>query len=123
MPTTTPKLGITEMSSSQSQPEVTVNSAIRALETYAQLSVLDSTLTEPPTGSPAPVDGDVYIVAASPTGDWAGHHNDIAYLVGGTWKFLTPQEGWIAYDQNNFGSPPSPGYLKFISAAWTAASI
>lgn len=114
MSTTTPKLGIVEVAPSQSQPEVPINAALRALEMYAQLTVINSTTTAPP-GSPA--DGDAYIVAASPTGVWTGHAKHIAYYSGTAWKFLVPKEGWIAYDAG------AAAFKKYVSAAWASASI
>lgn len=114
----TPKVKIIEMSASQSQPELIVNRAILALEQVVGIvSVLDTTIATPPVGSPGPVDGDAYIVAASPTDDWTGHHNDIAYLEGGAWFFITPLPGWLAYDQN------AAAYKKFVSGSWASASI
>lgn len=58
------------------------------------LSVLDRDLATPP-GSPTA--GDTYIVAASPTGAWAGHATEIAIWDGAAWIFYTPRTGWLAY--------------------------
>ena len=59
-----------------------------------QLSVKDRDLATPP-GSPA--SGDTYIVAASPTGAWAGQAGKVAVWTGSEWVFGTPRVGWIAY--------------------------
>lgn len=59
-----------------------------------QLSVKDRDLATPP-GSPA--SGDTYIVAASPTGAWAGQASKVAVWTGSAWVFGTPRVGWIAY--------------------------
>lgn len=53
-------------------------------------AVKDRDLTAPP-GSPA--DGDVYLVAAGATGDWAGHDDEIAHYWSG-WLFTSPREGF-----------------------------
>lgn len=62
------------------------------------LSVIDRDLTAPP-GSPA--DGDAYIPAATATGDWATHEDEIAIYNAdtspGSWVFYTPSTGWVAY--------------------------
>lgn len=58
------------------------------------LSVKDRDLATPP-GSPA--SGDTYIVAASPTGAWAGQAGKVAVWTGSAWVFGTPRVGWIAY--------------------------
>ena len=75
-----------------------------------QLSVKDRDLATPP-GSPA--EGDRYIVAASPTGAWAGHAADIAVWQDGAWDFHDPREGWRAWveDENTL--------LAFDGTAWT----
>lgn len=59
-----------------------------------QLSVKDRDLTAPP-GTPA--NGDQYIIAASPTGAWAGHATEIATWDGTAWLFDAPRLGWTAY--------------------------
>lgn len=58
------------------------------------LSVKDRDLAAPP-GSPAA--GDTYIVAAAPTGAWAGHPGKVAVWSGTAWVFGTPRIGWVAY--------------------------
>lgn len=106
---TTPILGLEELEDSQSQPHVEVNAAIRALEVLGSpIRVADKDLATPPV---SPDEGDRYIVAGSPTDEWVGHDNDIAYYSGG-WQFLTPETGWLAYvaDEDSYyqfvaGSP------------------
>ena len=78
----------------QAQKHVTHNEAVRALDAIVQLMVLDKDLTSPP-GSPA--DGARYIVAASPTGAWAGQAGKIAAYQDGAWAFYAPREGWLAW--------------------------
>lgn len=58
------------------------------------LSVIDRDLTSPPGGE---ADGDVYIVGASATGDWAGEDANVAVYDGSAWVFYTPRRGWLAY--------------------------
>ena len=45
----------------------------------------------------SPADGDRYIVAADPTGAWAGQAGKIAAYQDGAWEFYTPREGWLAW--------------------------
>lgn len=59
-----------------------------------QLSVKDRDLTTPPA---SPAAGDTYIVAASPTGAWAGQAGKVAIWSGSAWVFGTPRVGWVAY--------------------------
>lgn len=65
----------------------------------SRLSVIDRDLTAPP-GSPTLKD--IYIPAATATGAWAGHEDDIAVWwqepgVAAAWKFETPSTGLRAY--------------------------
>lgn len=91
---TTNHLGINLLYSSQSQKEVTVNEALARIDAILNTGVIDKDLATPP-GSPSA--GDVYIVAASPTGSWAGKAGHIAYF-DQIWRFITPREGltlWV----------------------------
>jgi hypothetical protein len=78
----------------QAQKHVTHNEALQALDAIVMLSVLDRDLTAPP-GSPA--DGDRYLVASSPTGDWSGQDRKIAAYQDGAWAFYTAKEGWLCW--------------------------
>ncbi|MBN9309880.1 MAG: DUF2793 domain-containing protein [Devosia sp.] len=78
----------------QAGKHVTHNEAIAALDTLAQLAVLDRDLAAPPA---SPAEGDRYIVAAGPTGAWAGKAGQIAAWDGAAWLFHAPEPGWIAY--------------------------
>ena len=66
---TTPNLTLPYIMAAQAQKHVTHNEAIRALDALVQ-----TRRARPRPGRPAgaPADGDRYIVAASPTGAWAG---------------------------------------------------
>ena len=91
---TSTNLAFTFIEQSQSQKEVTANAALTAIDALLNTGAIDKDLTTPP-GSPAT--GDLYIVAASPTGAWSGKENNIAYF-NQVWKFLVPKEGmrlWV----------------------------
>lgn len=90
----TPNLGLPYIVQGQAQKEVTHNEALNLLDAVVQLAVLDRDLAAPP-GSPA--QGARYIVAASPTGAWAGHADHIAVWLDGAWRFFLPSIGWIAW--------------------------
>lgn len=97
----------------QAQKHVTHNEALRALDAIVQLMVLDKDLTAPP---PSPAESARYIVAASPTGAWAGQSGKIAAFQDGAWVFYAPLEGWLAWvaDENTL--------YAFDGAAWGATS-
>ena len=110
-----PKLLIPELSVSQSQKEVTVNSGvIRTVDVLVQATIIDKDLATPP-GSPA--DGDTYIVATSPTGAWIDHPTHIAYYQSSAWAFHIPTEGWLVYVQDE------NAFYYFTGTAWAIQSL
>jgi hypothetical protein len=90
----TPRFGLPYIAQGQVQKEVTHNDALNQLDALVDLYFLDRDLTAPP-GSP--IDGDTYLVAASPTGAWAGQAGKLAYSIDGAWRFYAPMKGLIAY--------------------------
>jgi hypothetical protein len=81
--------------------DVSFRRFLRAIDTRLIAVVKDHTLATPP-GSPA--NGDRYVVAASPTGAWAGHATQIATWTmddpanpAGVWEFHTPANGWDVF--------------------------
>jgi hypothetical protein len=91
---TTPNLSLTLLEASQSQKEVTVNEALFRIDTVLNNGIIDRDLNTPPV---SPLEGATYIVAASPTGAWAGKANQIAYFQQ-IWRFILPKAGlavWV----------------------------
>jgi Protein of unknown function (DUF2793) len=97
----TPLLGLPLIASSQAQKHVTHNEALKLLDAMTFLAVADRDLTAAPT---APAEGDRYIVATGATGVWAGRGGHIAAWQDGTWTYLTPRNGWLAFiaDEEQF---------------------
>ena len=95
---TTPRLKLPYIAPQQAQKQVTYNEAMRALDILVQPVVKSLSLATPP-GSPA--EGEAYLVAASPTGDWAGKAGKIACFVDGGWIFHTPLDGWLLYVESD----------------------
>lgn len=90
----TTHLGITLVEQSQSQKEVTVNTALTRIDALMNTGA-KSRATATPPGSPA--SGDLYIVGASPTGAWTGQAGALAYY-DQLWKFIAPGAGmtlWV----------------------------
>src|SRR5688500_17609639 len=109
----TPSLALPLLAAEQAQKHVTMNEALGLLDAVVQLAAKDRDLAAPPG---APAEGDRYIVATSPTGDWAGQAGKIAVYQNAGWTFLTPREGWLAWiDDENV-------VLGFTGAAWTNLS-
>ena len=89
-------MGLGLVPSNSLQPWVAVNDALQLLDALAQLTVESRTLTTPPATTSGDV-GKRWIVAASATGDWAGHDGDIALCTAaGLWRYLEPKDGWEA---------------------------
>lgn len=91
----TAHLAFALVDAAQAQKEVTVNNAFYRIDAILNAGAKDKDLATPP-GSP--VEGDVYIVAASPTGAWASQAGKVAYYNNAAWKFITALEGltlWV----------------------------
>lgn len=110
--TTTNNLLITLVEQAQAQKEVTINTAISRMDAILNTGAIDKDLATPP-GSP--VAGDVYIVAASPTGAWSGKAGQVAYY-DQTWQFIVPKEGmslWVKDEDTVY---------SYDGSAWVASS-
>jgi hypothetical protein len=112
MTDTTPNLALPELIAAQAQKHVTINEALRALDALVQLAVLDRDLAAPPGD---PEEGQRWLIAASPTGDWAGHASEIAVWQDDGWDFYAPQTGWLAYVADE------GALLAFTGSGWVDA--
>ncbi len=90
----TTNLQLPYLAAAQAQKHVTLNESLRNLDAIVQLAVVNRTLTAPPA---SPLEGDRHIVAASPTGAWAGRDLEIAAWQDGAWMFYQPRTGWVAW--------------------------
>ncbi|MEO1676631.1 MAG: DUF2793 domain-containing protein [Pseudomonadota bacterium] len=92
----TPNLALPLVQPSQAQKHVTVNEALVRLDAGAQLVLADTGISVPP-GSPD--EGVCYGVPVGATGAWQGHEGEVAVEDNGGWSFLSPREGWRAWDR------------------------
>ena len=90
----TPHLKLPLLAAGQAQKHVTVNEALAALDTLAQLSVINRTQAAPPA---APAIGAAYIVDADAKGAFVGHAGEIATYDEAGWRFHEPADGWRCY--------------------------
>lgn len=88
------RLALPLLAAGQAQKEIVHNEALMLLDMLSQPVVQSADLSAPP-GSPAP--GQCWIVAASPTGDWAGRAGALAAWTEAGWRFAPPGEGWSAW--------------------------
>lgn len=110
----TPNLRLPYLAAAQAQKHVTHNEAIRALDAVIQIAVISKDTASPPA---SPADGDRYIVAPPPSGDWSGHDGNIAAFQDGAWMFYEPRKGWLAWVEDESRFHVHDG------AAWSALSV
>ena len=90
----TARLGIALLAQGQAQKELAHNEALQILDTLVVPAVEEGPRASPPA---SPAIGACYIVAASPTGAWAGKQQNLAAYSSGGWRFIAPIEGMTAY--------------------------
>ncbi|AXI44766.1 hypothetical protein C1J03_01185 [Sulfitobacter sp. SK012] len=95
MPDRSPILNLPFILPSQAQKHVTHNEALRRLDVVVQLVVQSVGATDPPS---LPVEGQAFALGPSPNGAWASQGGSIAAYLDGAWYFVTPHEGWRAWD-------------------------
>jgi hypothetical protein len=110
----TPLLALPYLEAAQAQKHVTLNESLSILDGLIHLAVLTRTLATPPVSSQ---DGDRYLIAPTPTGEWTGHAGEIALRMEGAWRFLEPREGWRMWvsDEN--------AALTFDGANWISGTV
>lgn len=98
MPDTTARLDLPYIQPSQAQKHVTHNEALQRLDALVQMVVLAIGAQTPPV---APNAGDLHALGAVPVSDWAGQAGMLALWDATSWQFITPQEGWRAFDRDS----------------------
>lgn len=89
-----------------------MDASLLKLDAVIHLSVL-AIVTAPAVVT----DGTRYVVAASPTGAFAGQAGKLAVRVNGAWTFYSPVKGWRAWTE-------TPGaYYRHNGSAWVAEVI
>lgn len=109
---TTPNLSLPYILPSQAQKAVTHNEALQRLDALVMLAVKSRDATEPP---PTAVEGDRYIVAAGASAAWNGLDGQVAAYQDGTWVYLNPREGWVAWCVSE------SKLVYFAGGIWSAA--
>ena len=94
MSSTTPRAALPLLAAAQAQKHVTHNDALLQLDTLLFARFLSRNVSVPPA---TPSDGDAYLVKATATGAWTGQNGQIAYALGGVWRFAAPFTGLTAY--------------------------
>ncbi|MEM9780853.1 MAG: DUF2793 domain-containing protein [Pseudomonadota bacterium] len=82
-------LGLPLLDAAQAQKHVTVNEALSRLDAGVAVTADGVGIDTPPSA----VDGSVYVIGDTPTGEWSDHAGEIAFGIGGGWAFITPTPG------------------------------
>ncbi len=78
---------------SQAQKHVTHNEALQRLDAITQLTIIRE-VSEPPQDAE---DGDCFLIAFAPAGEWERQAGKIAFRQDDAWIYLVPREGWQAW--------------------------
>ncbi|GHE04278.1 hypothetical protein U879_00355 [Defluviimonas sp. 20V17] len=106
----TANLGLPFIEPNQAQKHVTHNEALRILDALVQIGVVGRSAGSPPA---SPAEGERHIVAAAASGLWAGHPLELAVYVEGVWVFHPPQDGWLAWVEDE------ARLVVWTGASWT----
>lgn len=108
-PETTPRHALPMLYAGQAQKVVTVNEALAATDLLLHPAVSG----ERPDPPAAPVEGEMWLVAAGATGDWTGRDGALAGWTGGGWRFVAPRTGLRIFDI-------AAAAFRIFDGAWTA---
>jgi hypothetical protein len=95
----------------------------RGIQSLVMPNVISMALNAPPV---SPTFGQTYVVAASPSGAWAGQANSIAAwaidpqdgtVTTGAWEFYAPQVGWQVFDQN------TSAFWQWTGSVWVLSKL
>jgi len=97
----------------QAQKEAFHNEALAALDCALHACVETGALPNPPA---TPEPGQSWIVAADPTGEWAGRPDALACWTAAGWRFIDPLAGMIVWNK------AAGHWLHWTGSAWANGS-
>ena len=106
-----PRLALPFLQPAQAQKHVTHNEALARLDLLVQLSVQGFEAVTPPA---SPQEGQIWALAAAPSGVWADHGGHLAVWRDAAWQFILPQPGW----QASLAQSAAPEWRIFTDQGW-----
>ena len=109
---TSPRFALPLLFAGQAQKEAFVNEAHARTDALMHCAI-EGEAAAPPT---TPIEGTNWLVAASPTGTWAGQAGKIACRQAGNWLFIEPRDGMVLLNRAN-------GQQRRYFASWLAPTV
>jgi len=109
--TRTPRFDLPLLFAGQAQKEGFVNEVTARIDALLHCAVEAELATPPAT----PAEGQSWLIAISPTGDWSGRPGQIASRQSGNWLFAVPQPGMRVFNRGT-------GQTAFYNGSWQTAS-
>ncbi|MBS0481886.1 MAG: DUF2793 domain-containing protein [Proteobacteria bacterium] len=103
----TARLDLPLLFAGQAQKEIHVNEALARIDAMLCLAV-EGEAARPPA---SPSDGQAWLIASSPSAEWAGRPGQIAARQSGNWLFFRPQTGMQLLNRAN-------GQMQRFDGAW-----
>ncbi len=111
---TTPRLLLPYIITSQAQKEVTHNEALNRIDALLLPAVESADAASPPA---TPAEGALYIVPAGATGAFAGQDGRLAHFIGGAWQFFDAPDGAQVFVKDR-----GVGALR-LAGAWVVGEL
>lgn len=110
-PSTTKNFSLPMLFSGQAQKEFFINQSLVVIDALLQRGVNDS-LVAPPSD---PEEGQCFRIKGGAADDWAGHDDELAVRVAGSWHFVLPLDGMCIFDRG-------AGAILYFNAGWQTAT-